>query len=129
MIDRLKGRYVRMLGWMIKHKWAAAAIMLGSLFSIAIPMGVVKTEMFPPDDTERRMFLRYNIEGEHTLAKVEEQVDRIEDYLYGKQEELEIDKIYSYFDLGRAESTILLKDKSERLPNDNACVLSAGEVL
>jgi len=113
VIDRLKERYVHALGWMIKHKWAAAAIMLASLASIVIPMGVVNTDMFPPDDTDRRLFLRYNIEGEHPLGKVEEQVDRIEDFLYGNQEEFEIVAIYSYFDLGRAESTILLTDASD----------------
>jgi len=113
LIDRLKDRYVRALGWMIQHKWAATAIMFASLFSVAIPMGVVDTDMFPPDDTDRRLFLRYNIEGEHPLGKVEEQVDRIENFLYGHQEEFDIVAVYSYFDLGRAESTILLTDASD----------------
>jgi HAE1 family hydrophobic/amphiphilic exporter-1 len=53
------------------------------------------------------------VEGEYPVARVEQAVDKIEEYLFSRQEELDIRSIYSYFDQGRAESTILLTDEDD----------------
>jgi len=55
----------------------------------------------------------YHVEGQHSLARVEQTVDTIEEYLYSRQEEFNIRSIYSYYDPGRAESTILLTDEDD----------------
>jgi HAE1 family hydrophobic/amphiphilic exporter-1 len=55
----------------------------------------------------------YHIEGQHSLERVEETVYKIEDYLYENKEEFNIRSVYSYFETGRAESTLLLTDEED----------------
>jgi len=109
LMDRLTKRYVRSLSWELKHPfWTGLGIVLICIIGIA-PMaaGLVKFDMFP-QDVGRRLFMPYHIEGQHSLERVEENVHTIESYLYANQEEFNIRSVYSYYDQGRAESTILL---------------------
>ena len=55
----------------------------------------------------------YHVEGQHSLERVEKTVDTIEDYLYSRAEEFNIRSVYSYYEQGRAESTILLTDEDD----------------
>lgn len=59
------------------------------------------------------MYLPYHIDGSYPLERVKESVDRIENYLYGKQDELNIHAVYSYYAEEEAASTILLTPKEE----------------
>jgi len=109
MMDRLTKRYVGSLGWELKHPWwTGLGIVLICIIGV-LPMAadLVKFDMFP-QDVGRRLFMPYHVEGQHSLERVEANVDTIEDYLYGHQEEFNIRSVYSYYDQGRAESTILL---------------------
>ena len=109
LMDRLTKRYVRSLSWELKHPfWTGFGIVLICIIGIA-PMaaGLVKFDMFP-QDVGRRLFMPYHIEGQHSLERVEENVHTIESYLYANQEEFNIRSVYSYYEQGRAESTILL---------------------
>lgn len=109
-IDRLKEHYARFLGWTLGHRWPAWGAIFLILFSVAIPISVVKTDMFPSEE-DRDLFLRYNLDQRYPLDKVRPAVDLIEDYLYANQERFEIDKVYTYFsEDGEAQSSILLKD-------------------
>ncbi|MGB0513485.1 MAG: efflux RND transporter permease subunit, partial [Wenzhouxiangellaceae bacterium] len=64
----------------------------------------------------RDLFLMYNLDGQYPLDRVKVAVDKIENYLYDHQEELEIRAVYSYYDeSGTAQSSILLTDDSEAL--------------
>jgi len=113
-IARLTNRYVRALEWIIGHRWWTA---LG-IFTICIvgvlPMmlELVKFDMFP-QDVGRRLFMPYHVQGQHSLERIEDTVDTIEDYLYSRKEEFNIRSVYSYYDQGRAESTILLTDEDD----------------
>jgi HAE1 family hydrophobic/amphiphilic exporter-1 len=110
-VDRLIKRYGRILDWMISKRKTSVIIILLILFSIVIPMNVVKKDMFPQHE-DRRLFLRYNINGNYTLEKVENAVDIVEEYLYAHQEKFEIKSVYTYFEGNYAMSTInLLKGK------------------
>ena len=114
LITRLTNRYVRSLEWIIGHRWwTALGIALICVIGI-LPMALqlVKFDMFP-QDVGRRLFMPYHVEGQYPLKRVEATVDRIEEYLYSRQEEFNIRSIYSYFDQGRAESTILLTDEDD----------------
>jgi len=114
LITRLTNRYVRSLEWIIGHRWwTALGIALICVIGI-LPMALqlVKFDMFP-QDVGRRLFMPYHVEGQYPLERVEATVDRIEEYLYSRQEEFNIRSIYSYFDQGRAESTILLTDEDD----------------
>lgn len=113
-ISRLTNRYAGSLEWILGHRWwTALGITLVCIIGVLpIVLGVVKFDMFP-QDVGRRLFMPYHVEGQHPLERVEQTVDTIEEYLYSRQEEFNIRSIYSYFDQGRAESTILLTDKDD----------------
>ena len=113
-ISRLTEKYVDSLEWILSHRWwTALGIFLVCVVGV-LPMalGIVKFDMFP-QDVGRRLFMPYHVEGQHALERVESTVNTIEDYLFSRQEEFNIRSIYSYYDEGRAESTILLTDQSD----------------
>ncbi len=111
-IDKLIGRYRRILDWLLHHRKTSVAILMLTLFSIAVPVMLVKKDMFPPQE-ERRIRLYYNINDNYTVEKVEAAVEKIEDYLFANKDRFEIDSVYSYYETGFAESTILLKKGNE----------------
>ena len=114
LITRVTNRYVRALEWVITHRWwtALGIFLICVLGILPNALGLVKFDMFP-QDVGRRLFMPYHVEGEYPVERVEQAVDRIEEYLFSRQEELNIRSIYSYFEQGRAESTILLTDEEE----------------
>lgn len=114
--------YVGRLGWTLKHPWWTT---LGIVLIIAagfVAPQFVKFDAFPQEDGNRRLFLPYNIEGTFPLDRVEQAVWEVEDVLYGNQEAWEIKAVYSYFEQGRAQSTILLTDKRD-------AILSSKEIM
>jgi HAE1 family hydrophobic/amphiphilic exporter-1 len=108
IIDRLIKRYGGILDWMLRWRKVSVLIILFILFSVMVPMMVVKKDMFPQHE-DRRLFLEYNINGNYTLEKVESTVDMVEEYLYNHQEQFEIKSVYSYYQGDYAISTINLK--------------------
>lgn len=113
-ITKLITNYTRSLEWMLGHRWWTA-LGIGMVCVIGIlPMALdlVKFDMFP-QDVGRRLFMPYHIEGQHPLQRIEDTVDEIEEYLYSNQEKFNIRSVYSYFDQGRAESTILLTHEDD----------------
>ncbi len=122
-ISRLTDKYVASLNWILNHKWwSAFGIFLICVIGV-LPMALqlVKFDMFP-QDVGRRLFMPYHVEGQHSLEQVQSTVDTIEEYLYSRQEEFNIRSIYSYYDQGRAESTILLTD-------EEGATLSTKEII
>jgi HAE1 family hydrophobic/amphiphilic exporter-1 len=112
VIDRLIRGYGRVLDWTIRESGLSALIIVLVLGSVVVPINKVKKDMFPPHD-DRRLFLRYNINGHYTVDKIEAAVDTVEEFLYANQAKLEVKSVYSYYEGGHAESTILLKKGSE----------------
>ncbi|TJY60016.1 efflux RND transporter permease subunit [Sinimarinibacterium sp. CAU 1509] len=111
-IERLAHAYARVLGWTLRHPaWTGLFIVL-TLASVAVPAALVKQDMFP-EDSGKRLFLRYNVNSVYSLSKVEEAVNTVEAYLFKNKERFEIESVYTYFDLGRAESSIILKDPDQ----------------
>jgi len=114
VMSRLTSAYAASLSWIFRHPvWTTLCIIL-TLVVGALPMmlELVKVDMFP-QEVGRRLHMPYNIEGQHPLGKVESTVDTIEAYLFEHKDEFNIRSVYSYFDKGRAESTLLLTDESE----------------
>jgi HAE1 family hydrophobic/amphiphilic exporter-1 len=109
LLSRLAERYERALVWTMVHPRIMAGLIVVALVSVAIPMKFVASDMFP-QESGRRLYMPYHIEGAHSLERTEAVVNRIEDYLYAHKEEFEIREVYSYFDTTRAESTILLTE-------------------
>jgi len=107
-IDRLVSRYERILSWLLKHRKTSAGILLLTFFSIAIPVKFVKSDMFPPQE-DRRLYLYYYINDSYTLERVEEAVDKVEDYLFANKDKFEIESVYSFYENNYGLSTINLK--------------------
>ncbi len=114
LMDRLTRRYVRALKWELRHPWwtALGVFLICVIGVLPSALQLIKFDMFP-QDVGRRLFMPYHIEGQHSLARIEQTVDTIEEYLYSRQEEFNIRTVYSYFDQGRAESTLLLTDEDD----------------
>ena len=112
IIDKSLDRYSNILKWTLSHRWASVGIIFLVLFSIALPMKMVKMEMFDePED--RRLRLHYHINGSYALEKVEEAVDVFEKHLFAHQDEFEIKSIYSYYTNSYAISTLILPKGKE----------------
>ncbi len=114
-IERLKELYVRLLRWNMCHRWLAALAVVLAMASVAIPMSVVETDMFPQNLT-RNLVLSYHLDGNYPLDVVAKAVDEIETYLYANQEKFEIRAVYTYFDeQGQAQSSVLLVDDDKAI--------------
>ncbi|MEO0344654.1 MAG: efflux RND transporter permease subunit [Pseudomonadota bacterium] len=106
---RWLGRIVQARGW---RRIIAPIVAVLILFSMFIPMntGMLKQDMFPEEPT-RRVMLHYNLNDVYALERVEAAVNRIEGFLFDNQERFEISAVYSYWERGRAETTLLLTDE------------------
>ncbi|MFQ6005739.1 MAG: efflux RND transporter permease subunit, partial [Woeseia sp.] len=113
-IGRLTKRYIRSLRWILVHPWKTfgGIVLICVIGVLPLALKLVKFDAFP-QESGRRLFMPYYIEGQHPLERVEATVDTIEEYLFSRQEEFNIRSIYSYYDKGRAESTILLTDEDD----------------
>ncbi len=128
LLDRLRRRYVRILQWTLVHRWKTGLLILLTFLSIAVPVSVVESDMFPASQT-RQLFLQYNLDAHYPLPKIKQSVDRIEEYLYANQERFEIRAVYSYYDeTGIAQSSVLLSDDqdAERASTEIADEILAG---
>ncbi len=112
-ISKARARYQQLLQWTLSHGGWSTLLILGILGSVAVPMQAVNFDMFP-NENSRQLFLRYNLNAQYALSEVEESVNSIENYLFAHQKELGIESVYSYFDIGRAESTIRLLPEEQR---------------
>jgi HAE1 family hydrophobic/amphiphilic exporter-1 len=106
-------RYVRLLEWTQHHRGWVWLFILLTLASVAIPLGAGKFDMFPQEGS-KRLFMDYRVNGTYPLDKMRESVDSIENWLVANKDDLEIDQVYSYFDIGRALTLVYLKEDEER---------------
>ncbi|NNE71230.1 MAG: efflux RND transporter permease subunit, partial [Rhodothermales bacterium] len=106
-------RYAGLLSSMLKRPRVAAAVVIGTLLSVIIPASLVNMDFFPNEQGEREIFVIYNIQGQYTVERVEEAVDEMEEYLFANKERFEIENVYSYYEGGSAQSTLLLDPDSD----------------
>ncbi|MEX1994310.1 MAG: efflux RND transporter permease subunit [Steroidobacteraceae bacterium] len=111
---RVQDWYLRALNWLFHHKWKGALFVLLTVLS-PIPLfatGMLKVDMFPQDASDQ-LHLPYHIEGTYPLARTEEAVTRVENYLEENRERFGIDLVYSYYTPDNASSVIKLKPRDE----------------
>jgi len=106
-INNLAQRYSRLLNLLLNHRKTSIFLIIIILFSVIIPIKMVKQDMFPRQQ-DRRIHLFFHINDYYTVERVEKTVDIIENYLFKNKEKFEIDSVYSYYTGDFAESTILL---------------------
>jgi HAE1 family hydrophobic/amphiphilic exporter-1 len=96
VLGRLQDFYSRTLAVSLRHKWWTALAIVLTLASAAIPMMLVKSDMFP-QGVGRNLFITYHLDGTYPLDRVESAVSTIESYLEKNRERFGIRTIYSYF--------------------------------
>ncbi len=107
----LTDRYTRVLSWTLRHpRWSAlAAVLVLASPAAPIGLGMLQTDMFPQEPS-RRLLLNYHLNDIYPSERVKRAVERIEGYLFDNRERLDISSVYSYWDPGNAQTTILLTD-------------------
>jgi HAE1 family hydrophobic/amphiphilic exporter-1 len=108
-MTRLTGRYARALEWTLRHRWWTGLAAVLIVASVAIPLKQVKFDTFP-QEAGRLLLLQYNVKEKYPLEQMKQAVDLIEEYLYANQEEFDIRSVYTFYEEGRAQSTLLLHD-------------------
>lgn len=112
-LARLEERYASVLDWTLRHRVKTACLLLVVLVVgfLPLPMGLVKTGMFSALINER-LFLRYDFSDFTYKSEAEEYVDRVEEFLEARKDEFNIEALYSYYAENRAETTMVMDDKS-----------------
>src|SRR5262249_53182128 len=108
LVDRASARYSRLLGWSLAHRWIMIGVIFLVMLTAAIPIALVKKDSGGGNPT--RLVLDYNFSGHYSLDVVEDGVNQVEAYLFAHKQQFEFKSIYSYYDNGRAQTTILLRD-------------------
>jgi hydrophobic/amphiphilic exporter-1 (mainly G- bacteria), HAE1 family len=113
-IARLTNRYARSLGWILRRPWwtALGILLICVVGVLPLLLQLVKFDPFP-QESGRRLYMPYHIEGDHPVERVEQAVDTIEAWLFANKEELDIRSVYSYYEGTHAESVILLTEEEE----------------
>ncbi|WP_405241523.1 efflux RND transporter permease subunit [Lentisalinibacter salinarum] len=119
----LTDRYSRALAWTLRHpRWSAlAAVIVLASPAAPIGLGMLQTDMFPQEPS-RRLELIYHIDDIYPVERVEMAVNRMEAFLFENAGRLDIESVYSYYDTGRAQSSILLTE-------DDAITVDAQTVM
>ncbi|MFQ5639371.1 MAG: efflux RND transporter permease subunit [bacterium] len=112
VIDNMSVRYGKILKWTLERPAMTTLIIVLILASWTVPIMIVKIDMFPDRD-DRRLYLRYHVNRNYAVDKVEEAVDKIEEYLYANKERFDLKSVYSYYQNGYAMSTLILKDEDQ----------------
>ncbi|MGB0894689.1 MAG: efflux RND transporter permease subunit [Parashewanella sp.] len=105
---KLKHYYQQSLNWMLIRPKLSAAVAVLILVSTALPLGVVQNTESSNNNADR-LFIRYMVEGRHTVKVTESMVSKMEKYLYANKDKFHIDSVYSYYNPERATSTLILK--------------------
>ena len=113
---RLSERYAGVLGWTLHHRWWTALMAVLLIASVAIPIKAVKFDTFP-QEAGRQLLLQYNVKEKYPLQQMERAVDQIEEYLFANKERFDLRQVYSFYEEGRAQSTLLLNEGGdEKVP-------------
>jgi hydrophobic/amphiphilic exporter-1 (mainly G- bacteria), HAE1 family len=120
-MTRLTARYTRALAWTLRHRWWTALFAAMVVASVFIPIKFVKFDTFP-QEAGRILLLQYDVKEKYPLAEMKRAVDRIEDYLFENKERFDLRQVYSYYEEGRAQTTLLLNDGS-------SATVPTGEVI
>lgn len=115
LFGRLQNFYSRTLAVTLRHKWWTALAIVLVLGSAAIPIMVVKSDMFP-QGVGRNLYVTYHLNGNYPLERVESAVSTVEAYLGKNRERFGIASIYSYYRPDDAGTFIVLLPEARGLP-------------
>ncbi|MEE9464631.1 MAG: efflux RND transporter permease subunit [Candidatus Neomarinimicrobiota bacterium] len=117
-VTALQEKYSRMLRWTLVHHRISIGIVFLVIASTAIPIKFVKTDLFQEPES-KRLRVRYYVNGQYSLEKVEAAVDRVEEFLFANRDRFRIKSVYSFYTTNYANSMIYLKDGKLTRPIDD----------
>jgi HAE1 family hydrophobic/amphiphilic exporter-1 len=108
-VEWLEERYVRLLGWTLKHRVKTFGLLVVGLIVGLLPFfaGWVDSAIFS-GTVNSRLFLRYEFADFSYKSQSEKAVEQIEAFLEANAEEFLVETIYSFYAENRAETTISL---------------------
>ncbi len=124
----LTDRYVILLRWTFRHRWATFGITLAILASIALPFTLgLQTAMFAGIN-KNQMYLEYDFSDFHYKEDAEAVVSRAERWFFENREELDIDSVYSFFQENSAATilTFAKQDIGEEEANEIRKIIREG---
>ncbi len=112
-VERLEERYVRALAWTLRHRAKTGGLLAGGLVVGLLPFftGLVDAAMFSGARNER-LFMRYEFADFTFKSEAERAVTTVEDFLAQRQQEYEIESVYSYYTENEGQTTITLERKN-----------------
>lgn len=115
-IFQLKTRYERFLRWSLAHRRRVVAATIALLVVSFVPLNLTNVEMFSEGQT-REIEIEYRLNGDYTMAQIEESVDRVERWLMANRDRFEIKSVYSAVRAGQDTETdvMLVDDGSETM--------------
>ena len=106
--NRFAKAYERVLNWSLFHKGKTSLIAIAILLSTAIPMQFVSSD--DDGDSNNRLWLNYDIQGNYSLEEVEKAVTKMEGFLYANKKAFHLKQVYTYYTSGEATSALTLVD-------------------
>ncbi len=105
----LEERYVRMLGWTLRHKaWTLLIVILGLLVGLIPPItGMLPAALFAGGQN-KRLFLQYEFSEFAYKSDAEKAVNVVESYLDANRDRFLIKSVYSVFEENEAHSILTL---------------------
>ena len=109
IIEWLEERYVRILGWTLKHRIKTFGLLVLGLVIGFLPFfaGWVDSAIFS-GTLNSRLYIDYEFDDFHYKSQSEEVVEQVEAYLEANAEEFMVDTVYSYYTENEAGTTISL---------------------
>jgi HAE1 family hydrophobic/amphiphilic exporter-1 len=100
IVEKLKARYGRMLEWTLAHRKSTVWMIVGLLLSVAVPISLVKMDMFGGAET-RELRGDFDMNGAYTLPEMERANTQFQQFLLSNKDRFEIDRVYTYIQEGQ----------------------------
>ena len=112
LIPRLQRRYAGFLRWTLEHRGASVlGILLIVIVSVAVPMKMMKVNMFGGDDAGE-IDIFYQWKGAYTKEQMSDEIAKVERYLDANRKRFHIQQVFSrYREQGWAGTNLKLDTK------------------
>jgi HAE1 family hydrophobic/amphiphilic exporter-1 len=115
LVQRMKERYAATVRWALAHR-GKTMLATGVLLAVSVyPMQQVKFDMFDSAGA-RRIELQIELNGVYTLDEMERAVRPLEEWLYARKQEFELQSVYLWLteQFGGGFRLMLIEDGAEK---------------
>ncbi|MEM7583649.1 MAG: efflux RND transporter permease subunit [Acidobacteriota bacterium] len=112
LITAMEDRYVKLLDWTLRHRWATAGLVLAVVGITIAPFQLewVETNQFS-GQVNKRLYLDYDFTEFTYKSEAEDAVDIVEAAIYPRLAEFETASLYSFYTSNDAGTTFTLARK------------------